>query len=591
MKLITKKIVLASSVCVILFSGCSFKKDQAEKNDANFDKELTRLMKVKQPNELRSDLGIVDRKEAFISFATPKTLSIALSGLSAIDGKVYYLEDGQKDIDMPILPSGFDYKITDYNELKQMIEDLTNYSIKISKNKYLDSRVKKVVLINKLVDFKSMPFQISTTANDDISDALITVMKKSKYNIMYVQNKDNVTESPTAGLEGANIQSGIDYFKNKKIDFYGDNIGDLLDFVAESYDLFLDVYPKKKLIVFSKFKQKNFSLNFGNQRHSGDMSVSGSSESATAGTGGESTAIEIDLYKEFEEAATKIITGKGAAGDANGYVKVLTSGKVVSLATKQNIRSISKLVDDYNKDYTQTFKVTLSFYDLLLNRNNTEGLDLDILGNQIKLLTNFTATPVATLTSAAATSTNYKKSMLGALSKYGAVANVTEYQYHLVNHIPKYRRRTTGEDYFQKTVTVQTGTDASGNPIYKTEPTVNTATEGVEFSIKATAMGENIGLGINASIKGVVEITQKTQGTETVSLVTDSNDDFVSDLILRDGERVIVDTLKINSRTDSYEGVLPLDDFIVGGSIDGKYVRRITVVTAKIIRVKRGLTR
>lgn len=578
------KIIASSMIAMMMMSGCTniITQNNANKIEtADVEKAIGEIKETIKSNK-KFDIKRKVWKTAYIDLTTPKRISVGLSTLGEIDGRIYYLDKDSEDIALPILSSNLNYKPKSFNDLKLLLEDLTDYTIRITANKYNENRPKVVTVKRKTANFENTDIDLKVNANIDVADVLEQVARETGYNVGFVQeDSDNLGGGGDTEVPNSN---SLDYFKGKRITFYGDNVQSLLDYISESLDLYVDVVPKKKMIIFSQFKQKNFKLTAKNQVIDGSLSVSGATEDGGGGTESRSSSVQIDLYNEFEETAKTILKGKSTSEEGKGYCDVLHNGDVITYGKKSSLESIEKLVNNFNKDYGRTYKILLTSYDVVLNRENSIGVDLDILTGNFKAVTDVVAKSVLDYSNPDGT----KKLFMDSLNEFGRVVKINNYAYNLTNHIPKYKNKLENQDYFKKTTLTQIGTNSDGVPLYETEPTIEKAQEGMELNLWAAASGDRINLSINAVIKSILSFDEKSLDGKTVTLLRDTNDSFVSDLVLKDGEEVVVDKLSITEKAENYEGSFPLDNFIIGGASGGKFVKRLTVITARVEENQRG---
>jgi len=561
-----------SSIFLILFlAGCI--------NKAATDNQFKKVVEEKLilNDEIKNDFKEnMQRERRYVDFIIPKNIQLVLNQLGEIDGRAYVIDNIEDLFEFPVMSRKV--KIRSFKELQKLVETLTDYKIKITKNKYGKKNSPKIVYIknNTKELFKSKKFFLKNNDSKiSLDDIIVKLMKNTGYNVIYVQNYYNQLDSNNTQNEDKS------FFKGKKIYYTGDNYYELLNVISQNFNLYLDFNKRKNLVVFSKYKQINYKLLPKNEVIKSDFKVGEGSSS----TEGKATNIEIDLYGNFEKTLNKIINGRDTQDTKNskhGWVKVENNGDVVGLVTKDTAKEIAIRVNKFNKEYSQIIEATITIYDYALNKNMNIGSDFSYVSDKITATTNLLK---GSFLSYEDKSRKLKSAVVNSLNEIGHKLKINSYTYKLKNHIPKYKRSMIDGEYFSKTDTQQIG-EQDGTILFKTTPQIEKLKEGTEFVVSASSQGGLINVEMQAWIQANISIEEKKQGEDTVSLAKNSNDTFVHTLPMEDGDIALVDKMTILDSSKKYEGVIPIEDFIIGGNTDDKYIRRINVITIGTKRVR-----
>lgn len=571
---------------MFFINGCSYKD--------MINEEMENKLKVKTLNSdnLEKQLNISKIRHECLDLSYLRNLEDLLNELSKIEKRVYYLDFSSKNINTPVFNNGICVK--SFNELNNVLKKTIGYSIKIKDDNLYKNRPKIVKVRNEKVHFKNAIYPISITNNrQDVAMVLDEIAKNYNYNITYNQEDLNV---------GGNISSSRDqkkanYFTGKYINFKGKKVEDLLDYISDSLNLYYEVYPDKRLIKFSKFKTKRFKLIIENtvidtvlspnadgssssNAGSNNSSSSGSSSaSSTSSISSFASKYKVKLYEKIKDAIETILDKKNT--NKKDYVQVFQNGTILVKTTKNKMEEIHKIILDYNKSFSQDIELIVETFEVAMSREINQGIDLESLAGKYTGRTNFNAQTVGRRVF------NGQKSILvNSLSKYGKVIDIRTIRFSLKNHIPSYKDKRTSRDYFEKIDLVQNGTDENGKTIYNIQPTIGTVLYGLQGVALASTMGDKINVRISMVASALESIQEVKRGDSTVTLTTKNNDDFIFDGSMKNGERRIMDALYLKSDSNDYKGIIPIDDFIIGGNRGGKYIRRAIVFVVQVKKVE-----
>jgi hypothetical protein len=181
------------------------------------------------------------------------------------------------------------------------------------------------------------------------------------------------------------------------------------------------------------------------------------------------------------------------------------------------------------------------------------------------------------------TKTNAKneKASYGIRSDHTMVRLLSQsrYGYILKNSIPYYVDFTTSQNYVKTIETKEEGTGTDKTT--KITPSIETTSEGTILSVLAKINGNKIEFNLQPKIVTVDNTLTQNFGSDaeqqTITLPKVNLNTFSSNIILRDGEKRIVGYMTSYEDSNNYNGMIPLENFVIGGATTRKFIRKETV--------------
>jgi len=563
-----KKTLLLSAVTgLLMFSGCAKHFNETFKSNIKDDVNLSQsinfhnYVKEKQNNNF------------FIDFSIDKDLKSALATLNEHDkNSVYLLENTQENIIFPTLTTNDSKKlhINSYYKLKKFVANSTNYIIKV-KNPFKKG-LKKVIVIDKEKmknDIFNYPFQIHGKVS--IKQLLKKISETTHYSVIFDDtggnNKSSVSKaggasripmSPTAPTGGMMGFSSANSTGQDEIDFNGKTIGDLLNYISNQFNYFVDIDYKNKLILFKKYKTFTFNVLFS------DESIQ-NSQAKTAAT--HYITNMISSIKSFVKDGT--IDYKG--------------GIIFAKITKNDYQTVSSLVKKMNDEFLKQAKINVDIYVFALKKDINFGTDFSIIKRNISAITNYNALPV--LKTSKYSRTTQKKFNVN--SDNSVLSFVTKYSFYnrIVNKIPITLNFDKDRDYIksiQQTTTTSTATTST------TSTQIGTIVEGQSFTIIPNIYSNKVFLKTLFIDENNENLEEKTFGQNNiVMLPTNTKKTLPNSAILKFGERKIVGVYQIYKRLDNVQGLIPTDVPVISRIVGNNKINYIREVVAVVISVNK----
>ena len=584
--------ILTLAFLIIFLNSCSVKslnkdyKDYVDKNYTPSNDKNRSFLK----NNVKEN--IIHQK--YIDLSIKKSISTVLKELSKIDGNVYIFKG--EDIDIEPCTNSQKLHIDSFKKLNQYIQDTTNMTMVITKNRFLKNRAKIVELkdLHSLgSNLNDVPFYLKGSVS--IDDALEEMGKLTGFSIVYKTDSKSSSSEPISTQSESpsqmadipdmpNISNSSSFFEGKYTTFSGNNVADFLNLLSNNFNLFVDIDYKNKLIIFSKKKSKIFHVFVNNISMSGTLNgqksvsgVSGASSSSLPIT----SQITINILDDLDKNLKQILSN--APGSTYSFNK--TSGQIFIKTDKKTMESITKLINDFNSIFNKQIDFQLDIYEFAVNKNFTYGVSIggkidkgrytiDTKGGRTNELikTIFNISKSTSNLNADVESTNNIIQLL----------QVTNHGYVIKNNMPYMIDLTNSKNYI-KTITTTINHSVSGDT-QVTTPETATISDGTILTVLPRIVGKKIELNIEPNIITINKISKETYDGNTISLPDISTNKFKSNITLQNGERRIIGYITQYQDVSDYNGILPLNHFIIGGENNKKYIRKeiVFVVGAKI---------
>lgn len=590
-----KKFILLGSMGMVLFSGCVGSSQYISQNFSKQVKLEVNNNKFDEQNEKFFQNLEIDNKEKYLDLSSIRTLRQALKELSKITGKVYYLK-GSEELTLPSQDLQGS-RLLDINSLKKLqkyIEITTNKKLvvvnqnstnnKPNKKEYFDKikmikeskiipntpKVKKhkkifknLVILelkdqNKILkDFSNINFEVS--GEQSIGDLLKTLAKITGYSIVYKYDDSSNNQSSTQETSFIPFSKNIVFYK-------GNNVADFLNYLSNMYDVYVNVDPDKKLITFYKYKTKMFSLITPN------ISIELNDNVNTDKTiiNPINDKLNYSLTEKFINSLKNLLSS-----DKNSKILTTDNGLIVVKTTKNNMETIEKMFEKFNNMYSKQVKIKLELYEFLLSKNYNYGIDLNYKDNKNNFVTNYISNIIySTMPN------KYWKINMNANSNIIRFDKKYFYTFNVINNIPLSLDIQDKKDYLKSISTTTTSTTSTTT---QTATEIGSVHQGQVLSVLARIIGNKVYIRTNLQVNTLNNMQTVNVNGTTLMLPSLSTKILPSTNILHFGDRKIIGMYETYANVKNYDGTLPLEGFIVGGTNGDKYVRKLIVVVLSVL--------
>ena len=535
-----------------LFSSCSSKSyhEEMQENTKNsLDKE--------DYNEIKRSYSssMVDEKHKtldFISILEDKSLGDILKEMELLDGNLYYLKSSD------ILVPKSRIKIHNVSELNQYLNAVLDKELFIKKS----ASIYLVKLLSssetKKQSIETIAFELNGQISVEELIKLITIQSGYEINIgNYIENKDT--------------------FQNSIISISSKNLKDALTSLGHAKDVFVDIDYEKEVINITRYKDVVIELNIPL------LDIKSSSQTSTQETAGESKVennSQIVLYDELDKMLKSIIS----SDTISTYHIDKASGLIFLKSTKSIENTVRVLAKAYESAFSKEAVIEFERIELLLNKDRTYGIG-NISDNRQTNAGAGVVREIGTDGALSFTSDNLSRLLsitATADNKIGRVLNYSKNMLVLKNNIPTVQSITDNTDYVEK---IETTVD-SDTGLRTSDVTVNTLKEGTSITAMAKISRDKIFLNITPTIKKLIEFGEVSIDGTMIKLPQYKDQSYNISKEVSLGETSIVGSIIVHDDAKTYQGVLPIEGFAIGGSDSKSYIRReiVYVVTLKNIK-------
>ena len=580
MNLIIK--ITALSLIISLFNACTskntlhgeFNNDHKKFIEKNYKKTTTK-------NYLKDSIKEIEDKNEYINLDNTKRLSSILENLGDIDGKSYMLSSDSEDIFLRATTNSHKLKIDNFEKINQYLKDSSNYLIYVKSNRFIKNRIKIVSVKNKdniEQNLKDIPFSLDSKAA--VSEILEQVRDISGFNVI-AKNipiiKDDTVEGTANGkLFAENTMDTL--FENTYISFGGNNIMELLNYISTSFNIYVDVDYENKTIVFEKQKPKSFNIILNNINYTGSLDVEKSiSNDVGEGDSGKKTIktkIKLEIMDSLEQSLNTILRSSGIQGNVIAFNK--TIGSIFVIADKKTMKEIATQINNFNDVFKKQIDFKLEIFEFAVTKEFNAGVSLGGTINTSNLTGNFlTSTVSNSIFNIETKSDTSGIKGVNLNNKTIRLIKQTRHGYILKNSIP-YSIDVTNSKSYVKTVNTET-TVSNGVSTTETTPETSEINEGTVLSVLAKVNGNQVEFNLQPKIVRINGIETATFDGNSISLPDLSVNTFSSNVILKNGEKKIIGYLTTYEDTNNYNGIVPIENFILGGARSKSYFRKETV--------------
>lgn len=544
---------------ILLFGlvGCSSKSfydDMIVKTKKSLDKKNYEDIKRSYSDSLVTEKT---KSKEFISVLEDKSLADILKEMEILDGNFYYL----KSSDILIPKSRI--KIHNIEELNQYLNAVLEKELFIKKNGsiYL---VKLLSLSEtKKRSIEHIPFRLNGQISVEELIKLITA--ESGYEVSignYIDNRDD--------------------FQNSVISISSKNLKDALNSLAHAKDVFVDVDYDKEVINIQRFKDVVIELNIPllDITSSNTTSLTQTSSEDTSGESKLENNSQIVLYDELDKMLKNIIS----TDKISTYHIDKASGLIFLKSTKSVANTVRTIAKAYESSFAREAVIEFERIELLLNKSREYGIGTISDSRQNNAATGVTRglAENGAFSFISDNATRLLQITATANNEIGKILNYSKNVLVLKNNIPTVQSITDNTDYVEK---IETTKDTDTNET-TSDITVNTLKEGTSITAMAKISRDKIFLNITPSIKKLIEFDEVNVDLTTIKLPQYNDQSYNISKEIRLGETSIVGSIIVHDDAKTYQGVLPLEGFAIGGSDSKSYVRREIVYVVTLRNIK-----
>lgn len=551
-----KKILLSSGLSVLLLVtvGCtpkSFHNEMLEKQKEALNKDDLNNLRSSYSESLIENNEV---KQKYISILEDKTLSEVLNELEKMENKIYFLKSND------ILIPRSRIKIHTVQELSNYLNAVIDKSIVVEKNGNLNL----VTLLNtserKKLSINSKRFILNGQLS--VEELLKLITNESGYNINLANTIENRND-----------------FQNSIINLNSKTLGEALNSLASSKDVYVDIDYEKESINISRYKDIVIELNIPLL----DMSSSSQTSNQESSSGSKiENKSSIVLYEELDKMIKSIISNDRLST----YHIDKASGLIFLKSTKNIENAVRTLAKAYESSFSKEAIVEFERVELILNKDRTFGiLGANIINSSGSSLNIGEIEPASSSSIVFDQNTVSRNLKLLAQSEnnIGRILNYSRNMLVLKNNIPTVQAITENTDYIEK---IETTRNSDTNEI-DSDVTVNTLKEGTSITASAKISRDKIFLNLTPSIKKLISWNNTTlAGGNMVSLPKYNDQEYNISREVKLGETSIVGSIIVHDDAKEYDGIIPIDGFAVGGKDSKSYVRREIVYVITLREIK-----
>lgn len=549
--------LLTSSL--LLFSGCGNKNhDSKSLNNVFKDESLSASQKLIEKN------GEVRIETSTVSLEQKKKITTILDELSAIDGRMYFYEGA--DIEVGGIKN---LRVNSFEALNNVLKSITNYEIVITKNKLLKD-LPKVVELRELKE---------SSVLDELQVGQNSLVLPSKLLSSISSYADGWKIDYKNDLKLAINNSDV-------IDFNG-SARDFIDFYAKTNNLFVDWDYKRKIITFSKYKQKILRLQTSNEKHKfsnnievdlNNESSSGSSGGSSSGGGGsKSTGVELtssyDIMENFKLLVKTIIP----QNTADEYINVIEdTGHIAVSTTPIKLEQLEEIIKKLNGDAHKQVSIKVTLIETDLSNQYQNGVNWsfvkDTINGQIGKsivagINSQVATPEATLNAGNFLKFKNANTGVGAIVKllntFGDTAVSFQNSGITTNNLPIIYNISNTKGYVSEFKLEGVGDNVT------VAPTQDSVTGGAYLYVKPSMVEDKITLSVKMVTSRINPfIRQEFLNGQYIQSKDVDKKLFSQNIVMKSGERIIIGGIIQKTVQSSYEGLSPNQNFF-GSSLLG----------------------
>ena len=260
------------------------------------------------------------------------------------------------------------------------------------------------------------------------------------------------------------------------------------------------------------------------------------------------------------------------------------SGTVMVRTTHNNLEEIQKYINKINNIYTKQVEVKITIYEFVLNRNYNFGIDVSGKLPGVNFASNNLVNSVLNLTQVSTSKQRILKESANSANQFMRYAKSYSYTQTLTNDITKSLVIQHTQDYIKSnssTTTTNVATTTTANT------QIGSVNGGVDIITTPRIIGNKVSLNVHLQINSIVQLKEVTLANGNSLYLPDQNTkDISSQIFLTSGERKLIGSYQNYQNVKTYNGVAPINDFIIAGKDGKKFIKQeiFIVMGAKILK-------
>ena len=587
------KIVL-SGLAILMLSGCTskgFLEEHSKYSKSQID-AISETNKESATNYLRDTQIQQDFK--YVDLTLSKKLEEALKELSNIEERIYMITDARSNITVPASINSKLLNINSFTSLKNYIEDTTNHTIEITKNKFVNNRPKIVKVLDKNSiesNFKNLDFKIDSKSS--VSEALNTLSKKINFSIVYKEdlNSDNNLNTNNMNMQDDILSFDSKDFSSEQVRFAGSSVSDFLNYIEKNFNVYTDINYEDKIIVISKYKTQLFTVAALNSKitlsdakiqNSSGASNNNSGFSSNSGSSNEDsnavkTNLEMKGVENFKEELKQFLQ------DDKGHRLIFNedSGQIVVKTTNSNMKDIENIISQFNSHFSTDISVTIDIYEFVLNKSFNLGSDVTYTGTKTDIQTDFLSNSIIN----AITKVGNKKGVefdIDSRNEFIRFSKVNTMSQRTSSNIPISVNIGTNENYLAKTSSTTTSNTSTTT---STDQEISNIYDGYIYTFLPRIIGNEIILKSEIKINTTTELKAHTNADgETIYMPKQDIKTLPFHNKILSGDKLVLGSYTVFEDTKNYKGAAPIEDFVIAGASGKKWIKKEIIVVVSVNR-------
>ena len=338
-----------------------------------------------------------------------------------------------------------------------------------------------------------------------------------------------------------------DLFENTYISFGGKNIMELLNYISNSFNIYVDVDYESKTIIFQKQKPKSFNITLNNIAYSGTLDVKKSISNDVGETDSDkkaiTTEIKLEIMDSLEKSLNIILRSSNLENNVMAFNK--TIGSIFVIADKKTMKEIATQISNFNDIFKKQIDFKLEIFEFAVTKEFNAGVSLGGSIDTANLTGNFLSSTISNSIFNVETKSDASGIKgVNLNNKTIKLIKQTRHGYILKNSIP-YSIDVTDSKSYVKTVNSET-TTTNGVSTTEVTPETSEINEGTVLSVLAKVNGNEVEFNLQPKIVRINGIETATYDGNSISLPDLSVNTFSSNVILKNGEKKIKKANKVD---------------------------------------------
>ncbi len=586
-----KKNIILSSLAILLLTGCTtkgFLEEHSKYSKKQID-SLHETNKDSATNYLKNNQ--IEQSVKYVDLTLSKKLEDILNELSGIEDRIYMIADTRSNISVPASINSKLLNINNFTSLKNYIEDTTNHTIEVTKNKFVNNRPKIVKVLDKNSiesNFKNLDFKIDSKSS--VSSALNTLSKKINFSIVYKEDLNSDAGSANMNLQDDILSFDSKNFSSEEVRFAGSSVSDFLNYIEKNFDVYTDINYEDKIIVISKYKTQLFTVAALNSKITlsdakiqssstgGNSSgMSSNSNSNETDTNAVKNNLEMKGVEHFKEELKMFLQ------DDKGHKLIFNEdvGQVVVKTTNSNMKDIENIISQFNAHYSTDISVTIDIYEFVLNKSYNLGSDVSYSGSKTHIDTNFlNSSIINAITKVGNKQVEFSIDSNNEFIRFSKVNTISQ---RTSSNIPISVNIGTNENYLAKTSSTTTSNTSTTT---SRDQEISNIYDGYIYTFLPRLIGNEVILKSELKINTTTELkTHTNPDGETIYMPKQDIKTLPFHNKILSGDKLVLGSYTVFEDTKNYKGAAPIEDFIIAGSSGKKWIKKEIIVVVSVNRV------